>query len=63
MNEKPEKDKVTHYEARYTHPSPFPKMKCATCVHLITAPFEFRCEGVKSPILPEDWCQRWKAIQ
>ena len=58
--ERPESGKYTHQAVNYEHPSKHEYQFCAGCVHYIHAQPP-RCEGVKEPIRPEDWCKRFKA--
>ena len=58
--EKPASQKFTHAEVGYEHPSTHSGAhNCSHCIHYIVATPP-RCEGVKSPIRPEDWCRRWR---
>jgi hypothetical protein len=52
-------EKYSHAEVSYEHPSESTK-HCVGCEHYIHAQVP-RCEHVKSPIRPKDWCERWEA--
>jgi hypothetical protein len=59
LAERPEKQKLSHQSVDYEHPSTHPGEFCGRCRHLIVANPP-RCEGVKSPIHPADWCHRFR---
>jgi len=58
MSEKRERDKFTHGEVDYEHPSKHFGQSCNGCEHFIRV-MPPRCEGVKSPIAAKDWCRRF----
>jgi hypothetical protein len=57
--EAPQIKKLSHSEVFYQHPSQQDDEKCADCKHFIDAK-PARCEHVKSPIRPEDWCRKFE---
>lgn len=71
MSEKPEFLKLLHSEVQYQHPSRSRDKdgkleRCRDCTHFIpdghsenNEKFAPRCEGVRSPIRPGDWCERF----
>jgi hypothetical protein len=59
MSEKRERDKSTHEEAKYEHPSRHRDQHCSICEHFIKT-MPPRCEVVKSPIRAVDWCKWWE---
>jgi hypothetical protein len=56
--ERPAKDKLSHGQVDYEHPSTHPE-HCEICRHYIEAQPP-RCEAVRSPIRGEDWCKRYE---
>jgi hypothetical protein len=57
--EKPASEKLSHLAVHYQHPSQHPGKECDDCAHYIRATPP-RCEGVQSPIRPEDYCDNFK---
>lgn len=54
-----ESEKRTHEAVGYEYPSRHDGQHCSICKHYIAADPP-RCEGVKSPIRPGDWCERFR---
>jgi hypothetical protein len=52
-------EKYSHAEVDYEHPSEGVD-HCSGCEHYIHAMVP-RCQHVKSPIRPKDWCERFEA--
>lgn len=59
--ELPSTQKRTHEAVHYEHPSGHGRERCAVCAHFISSNPP-RCEGVQSPIRPEDWCKRFEHV-
>ena len=57
--ELPPAKKLTHAEVGYESPSQHEREDCDDCKNFIDAKVP-RCLHVKSPIGPEDWCQKFK---
>jgi hypothetical protein len=55
-----EKEKLSHAAVDYEHPSTHPGEFCGKCRHYIEGNPP-ACAGVKSPILPMDWCHRFRS--
>jgi hypothetical protein len=51
--------KLSHLAVAYESPSRHKGQTCAGCVHFIAGKVP-RCDGVKSPIKPRDWCKKFK---
>lgn len=58
-HELPDKEKATHAEVAYEHPSEHAGRYCGNCEHLIENAKETRCQTVKGPIYLNGWCKRW----
>jgi hypothetical protein len=56
--ERPEAQKLSHAAVKFESPSLHTSQACASCVHFIAASPP-RCESVKGPIKPSDWCKRF----
>jgi hypothetical protein len=52
-------NKLDHSAVAYEHPSRHSGKQCSGCVHYIAA-IPPRCEGVKSPISPGDYCSHFE---
>jgi hypothetical protein len=63
-SERQEKDKYTHAEVGFEHPSRG-KNTCDECAHFVRGSLGGwhvgGCEIVKDPIEPEDWCNKFNA--
>ena len=51
-------DKIPHDEVGYESPSKHEDEQCSLCEHYIPAMVP-RCQAVKNPIKPADWCKRY----
>lgn len=56
--EQPDSEKLSHAAVKFESPSRHPGQACASCVRFIAASPP-RCESVKPPIQPGDWCKRY----
>jgi hypothetical protein len=59
QHERQDDEKLDHSQVNYEHPSRHPGKYCSGCAHYIRAHIP-RCEAVKNPIRPVDWCKRWE---
>ena len=59
MSEKPPREKFSHAQVAYEHPSKG-EDHCGECKHYLKDPM--RCEIVRSPIRAEDWCRKFKEV-
>jgi High potential iron-sulfur protein len=58
-HELPAKEKASHAEVKYEHPSMHAGRYCGNCNSLIEAPDGNRCKTVVEPIYLNGWCKRW----
>lgn len=57
--EQPPDEKARHSAVGYESPASDPERHCSACEHYIAAKVP-RCQIVKSPIRPGDWCERFE---
>jgi hypothetical protein len=57
--ERTETEKFSHAKVGYEHPAQG-KDHCSLCEHYLVRINAPRCEIVKSPIRPNDWCERFE---
>lgn len=59
MQEQPARDKASHAEVKYEHPSDHAGQYCGNCKSLIEGMGGNRCKTVKDPIFLNGYCIRW----
>lgn len=58
QRELPDNEKAKHSAVNYEHPAQSAN-HCGICKHFIRAHIP-RCETVRNPIRPSDWCKRFE---